>query len=353
MIAADDLRGSGMAQDTGDSLGLSYVHISPQPSESDKLLSLTSSTQNFDSRNKALFSVTPGGGLVKVSKGVDGSETPHNRNTKRGNITQMSLWSRRRLLYTLATLDVTSKPIFVTLTYPGKGLLPTPAKVKRDLDVFRKRLARAGLSAVWRLEYKERKSGENAGQVAPHFHLFVWGTEYRDALQLIPSTWYEVVGSLDVDHFSAGTRVEEIHSWCGVLSYTAKYITKQDLELIPVGCGRFWGMINRENIPFVAFDNQSIETDRAVELMRYARRYINSNNAGPKRFVEKDGRRFCVNRKVRFRSKLPTLNVIIRNSDRWQELYLGESQFRDPGMSVGPCPSGVRFVDRHPVKVWP
>ena len=92
---------------------------------------------------------------------------------------------------------------------------------------------------------------------APHFHLLLWGLR-RSAhlLRWVSLTWYEVVGSGDGRHLQAGTRVEALRSWKGVMSYAAKYSAKM-VEELPEGwehVGRWWGIWNRAAAPVWVFE---------------------------------------------------------------------------------------------------
>jgi hypothetical protein len=89
-------------------------------------------------------------------------------------------------------------------------------------------------------------------------------------------SWYDVVGTGNPDHFVAGTRVEEIRSWGGVLAYAAKYMSKVDAEMFLRGVcvGRSWGISNREAIPWAKIIKLDLDDDMGVRLRRIARRYL-------------------------------------------------------------------------------
>lgn len=168
----------------------------------------------------------------------------------RGRISGFSRESRKRLLDLLNMIrsDALSSGLFMTLTYPDA--FPTDAaRWKRDLDVFLKRLKRAhpGAVVVWRLEWKERLSGQNAGQVAPHFHLIALGIPWMD-LQWLGQSWYETVGSGDVRHLGAGTQAQRIRNRRGILYYAAKYVGKV-AESPEFWTGRVWGVVGRDLLP--------------------------------------------------------------------------------------------------------
>ena len=146
----------------------------------------------------------------------------------------------------LASIDreaVGCLPTFGTLTYPGEW--PSdPKRWKRDLDAFGKRLRRRHpeASVIWKLEPQKRG--------APHFHLLIFNVPRLDKTWL-SAAWYAVVASNDVRHLRAGTRIESIRSWRGVMSYASKYTAKV-IDELPEGweaVGRMWGVIGRDNLP--------------------------------------------------------------------------------------------------------
>jgi hypothetical protein len=111
------------------------------------------------------------------------SETIPGRNTResapRGEITEFSAASRRRMLEVMAKVQQAAVPFFITLTYPNEFPLYRQ-DYKRHLETFFDRLQRRwpGAAVIWKLEFKERKSGQNKGKIAPHYHLFVYGVPW-------------------------------------------------------------------------------------------------------------------------------------------------------------------------------
>jgi len=211
-----------------------------------------------------------GGSLVQVKTGLGGESG----GGERGPVTGFSSASRRRLMRLMASLERQARPVFVTMTYPD-SFVDEPAKWKRDLDVFGKRLARkfplAGF--LWRIEFKERRTGVNAGKVAPHFHLLVYGGNFRDLLKWVSGAWWGVVGSRDQDHLAVGTRVEHIYSWGGIMRYVGKYIAKVDEYPIDWQ-GKAWGVIGRKYLPWAVEVIVSLTTDESIKLVRLGRKMI-------------------------------------------------------------------------------
>lgn len=145
----------------------------------------------------------------------------------RGEVTEFSRASRKRMIDTLAKIDSNlirpkgKPPLFITLTYVKNQT--DGREAKRDLDVFVKRLKRIteDVSIVWRMEQQKRG--------AIHFHLMVFGLEKtvihsKDQKVGLQDHWSQVTGeesknSLDVDR---------IRSYNGVMYYASKYMAKTE-----------------------------------------------------------------------------------------------------------------------------
>lgn len=190
---------------------------------------------------------------------------------------QFSADSRRRLMRKIASVNREYRPLFVTLTYPDH-FRNDPVCWKRDIDAFGKRFRRKFGSggAIWRMEMKERLSGENAGFIAPHFHLLVWGCDYATLKNWISKAWYEVVDSGDERHLRAGTSVEIMRSWSGVNYYVSKYMAKIVAESAG-DVGRWWGVIGKECIPWGTVIKIWLTNDRANKAIRLGRKMIGLN----------------------------------------------------------------------------
>ena len=198
---------------------------------------------------------------------------PSSGGGKRGKA-QFSLASRRRLMRTVSKTNREDRPLFVTLTYPD--VYPKDEKKwKRDIDVLGKRLRRAFPKGafIWRMEIVPRRSGENAGSLAPHFHLLVWGVPYISLREWLPLNWYQVADLGDPKHLVAGTSVEYVRSWSGVMHYCGKYIAKEVSEAAG-SVGRWWGIVGREFIPWSAVVEISLSVIQAVRAVRVGRKKI-------------------------------------------------------------------------------
>jgi hypothetical protein len=278
------------------------------------------------------------------SRAAEWNQEQFFRRGKRSVCKGFSFASRRRMLNHLNTISVGAElPTFVTLTLPDgefdDSVTAFARKAKGYLDAFQKRLARVCPSACgfWRLEWQSRKSGLHEGELFPHFHLMLWGLEYRslgvldakgrelqEGFVRVPSlqqeftalcrevirvkefkseraaekflaripgedaspdmsffdwvsvAWYHVVGSHDLNHFQAGASVERVRSWGGVMSYCSKYMAKLGGFgfLEEVPIGRSWGVFNRAAIPWAKILELDLDVETGVAIRRIMRRYL-------------------------------------------------------------------------------
>jgi hypothetical protein len=137
----------------------------------------------------------------------------------------------------------------LTLTYPG--FYPSNGKqVKEHLRRFLQELRREYIrqhyddgkhSAFWFLEFQSRG--------APHYHIF---TNWSANKEWVSKRWYEIVGSDDIRHLHAGTRVETlVRGRAGTISYASKYAVKAEQKEVPENyenVGRFWGVYGRRAV---------------------------------------------------------------------------------------------------------
>lgn len=283
-------------------MGLSTLHISPFPSKAtqgdavsdflerhrnavllgdqryyvslaDGLIRESAGTATFEAE-EAYIELAIGGHLVTVKPERPPPMTGHDLSGgKRGEITGYSRGSRRRLMRLIAGTEKDKRPIFATLTYPD--VFPNEmAKWKRDIDVLGKRIRRKmpDVGFIWRIEFVNRKSGVSKGKIAPHFHLLLWGVDQYTFRKFLGPAWYSVVGSEDSKHELAGTKVERLKGWRGVMAYVSKYVAKEDYYP-PEWRGRVWGIISKENIPFAIRVIIPLTRLEGVKLVRLGRKF--------------------------------------------------------------------------------
>ncbi len=149
----------------------------------------------------------------------------------------------------------------LTLTYPGNGdawlrakdhLRALAARINRRVRAEESgRPGRGGeaqpFSLFWFVEFQRRG--------VAHFHCFC---THRLPKDWLARAWYEIVGSGDERHRSAGTRIETIRAGRnGTISYAKKYARKQEQKTLPdmlkdQGFGRFWGIIGSRRVVVAA-----------------------------------------------------------------------------------------------------
>lgn len=185
----------------------------------------------------------------------------------RGRITHFSEDSRRRLRRTFHALERDADSLFLTLTW-HEGT-PTPDEAHAALRRFWKRVRRRfpHVAAIWKMEPQKRGT--------PHFHLLIYGIRWVDA-QWISALWHDCTDETSDEHERSGVDVEWIRCPEKTLAYLSKYMSKTG-EPWPEAAGpewkhpgRFWGVLDRENLPVAAWADWStyIGADEAAWLIR-------------------------------------------------------------------------------------
>jgi hypothetical protein len=138
-----------------------------------------SMAHNRPHRSDWTFKACTDGALCEIKPpSLSLQQTVRATSTKRGKIKGFSRGSRGRLLKTVGRLRQDVLPVFVTLTYPDDFPV-TPERWQRDLAALWRRIKRQWpeAAAIWKKEFKRRKSGVNAGKVAPHYHMMLWAAQ--------------------------------------------------------------------------------------------------------------------------------------------------------------------------------
>ncbi len=225
------------------------------------------------------------GATVERSTGGSHNRIEFRKRTKpegsggvRSRVTEFSRKSRKRLLDMLNAVDKNRapKPLFLTLTYSDKCPWENPENWQKHLKALRKRLVRrwGKFPVVWKMEFKERKSGANLGEIVPHFHLLAFAEIPLDELrQWLSVAWFEVVGSGDPEHLAAGTSAEQVKSWNGVHAYAAKYMGKlEKLLRHEEACGRIWGVWDKPSLP-ITHEKTAMTVEDGVRARRALARW--------------------------------------------------------------------------------
>lgn len=236
--------------------GLSTVHIRRNEYLSDSQMKqqLAGELMNREElkKNKGRIEIYVDGNLAKCQLPV--TRPIGKRGGIRGKVTGFSRQSRLRMMRSVSKLENAKRPLFITLTYPDEfeGTLDGKEIKEKQLKNFWKRMEYVyiNIACLWKLEYKERKSGKKVGQLYPHIHLLVWGlykVDIEEIRDFVRNAWWEVCGELSEDHLKAGTRVERLRSHNGTVSYISKYMGKEEAGDLKVG--RWWGIKGRSKLP--------------------------------------------------------------------------------------------------------
>lgn len=173
----------------------------------------------------------------------------------RGTIVKFSESSRLRMLKFIATVEWGKIPnaVFITLTYPDERAIRTHWDRNKDRALFwrymEKHLGRH-VSGLWRIEWKERKSGKNRGKVLPHIHLLVFGVKYVPKEKV--REWWRRILSVEGP---LATHVRGYDQGEHAAIYVAKYVGKKDgsptldYHSYLNSTGRHWGYLRRGLIP--------------------------------------------------------------------------------------------------------
>jgi len=211
--------------------------------------------------------------MLKTTKG---QEQEQKGGGLRGSIVGFSRQSRYRLMQMIGSIRRDAElPNFVTLTYPKD--FPTVERSKRDLKIFLQRMKRKYPEAgyIWKLEPQDRG--------APHFHMLVWGVKTKELFKWVSDNWFDIAGQGDQNAYlfllgvlrDSKPCVSKVRSWRGVWSYASKYLGKT-FEVAQWGnkwTGRYWGIGQKNNIPFGQDMIIDCDLREVVQIMRFQRRY--------------------------------------------------------------------------------
>ncbi len=201
---------------------------------------------------------------------------------KRDVVSGFSRQSRTRLIRFMGSINQTqykSKQIaFISLTYHEKWP-DDPDGWKKHLQAWEKRMDReyGDLPGVWKLEFQKRG--------APHFHLILFlpldlvhnPSDVSRLKRFVARTWNEIAGYGSTEHIAYGSDVRFKGSWRGVMSYTAKYMSKEQLVAVTtedgrvMRTGRCWGYWHKTLLP-IEEKRISISWDDYILLRRWFRR---------------------------------------------------------------------------------
>lgn len=226
--------------------------------------------------------------LIKVRRQAapPGQERIAKPLSKRGVISSFSRKSRKRMIEQLAMLRRVENGFFVTPTYPD-DVQHTGDKAKRDLDALTKRLQRRfpSCGGIWRIEIKPRQSGAFIGQLAPHFHIMLFGVPMHEVLfrRWFQRAWSQIVYETDAPPRLVRTRADAIKSRKHAARYCSKYAAKaeeipDDEKIYEIhNWGRRWGVFGA--LDFACQMQLTISGAQLVKLRRQAARWLHGRGS--------------------------------------------------------------------------
>jgi len=219
---------------------------------------------------------------------------PHMRSkppkkSPRGSVTTFSRKSRKRMLEMMAKIRNPGKLIFITLTYTDNawfGKSSNGRVLETHLDNICKwfEYNRPDCGIIWRKEWLPRKSGKHIGQIAPHLHLIIRGSNITSKADcesfhnLLQDAWGKITGEKSrVDVQIAHSRK---HAYYYVSKYVAKPLTKDESYIREFfhnqnACvGRHWGV--RGMWDFSPSLTVNISKNDAIQVKRFMRYWYRS-----------------------------------------------------------------------------
>jgi len=204
---------------------------------------------------------------VRVKRSLHSLQSKHSSGGIRGNISELSDASRRRLIS--SARNIPGLRSLITFTYPDakysddvNPFMISGRHVKGHLERLRKAMIYRGLAGFWFLEFQRRG--------APHFHVFCVGTLSQEARDSLRATWAKIVGSGCPHHLRRGMDYQELRKPEAAAGYAAKYSSKGEQKEVPEqyrGIGRFWGVFGAFPPPVTV----RVSFRELYELVRVAR----------------------------------------------------------------------------------
>jgi len=175
---------------------------------------------------------------------------------KRGEVGGFTRAARLRMIRTLCRInwEVAGKLLFVTLTYPDSHVDRSSYERNMDRSWWVRSMENylgKKVGALWRIEWKARKSGSRKGDIACHVHMVIFGVDYLP-FAMVNEWWSNALG---VSTYLR-TEVKRVRGAKNAAKYVSKYAAKACDDHSLVNCsylntlGRHWGVLRREQIPW-------------------------------------------------------------------------------------------------------
>ncbi len=178
------------------------------------------------------------------------------RPKKRGIVKGFTRSARLRMLKTVASIqwDKIRHALFITLTYPsGTEAYDLRARSTQKYLFLRhmEKYLQANVPTIWRIEWKIRRTGSEAGLLFPHFHLLACTSRFIPH-RLVRAWWRDSLGCSG----PLATDVRRVVKGEIAGKYVAKYCSKlpdaSSLDNVSYrnNLGRHWGIHRRHLLPF-------------------------------------------------------------------------------------------------------
>ena len=208
----------------------------------------------------------------------------------RGQVTEFSRRSQRRMMDKMQQLEKPTRLLFVTLTYTDQSLDPETISrsYHRDLDCINKRLQHEypGTGHIWRIEYKNRLSGCYEGHTVPHFHLVLNGclADLAVLRKQVRTWWNAIIHDNTTNAPVPRIEISPARSQRHALYYISKYVGKvseqnniADEHQHNYSEGhRHWGIVGNWDTPI--YCTIKLTRQEFIDLRRLCIRYLKSKN---------------------------------------------------------------------------
>lgn len=199
---------------------------------------------------------------------------PRSLPKKRGVVRGFSHQARIRMLQMISKIDWEKVPdgLFVTLTVPDECWPMTRSA---------RNIARAGfmryveafhgnhVPAIWRIEWKARKTGKYRGKLLPHFHLVIFGVPYIHH-SMIRGWWRSLLKAESALATDVQSLKGKQHHAVYVAKYAAKIADSSSLDSLAYlsSAGRHWGVHRPRLMPFHETEIFDGFTDKQIDQIK-------------------------------------------------------------------------------------
>jgi hypothetical protein len=204
---------------------------------------------------------------------------PEHKAAKRGVIQGFSKQSRLTMLRMTAKVDwfVCSPSVFITLTYPDDRLVTPYEERGKHRYLFHRAMEEyfgRHVPAIWRLEWKPRRSGRYKGYLCPHIHLMIPTVSFIP-WRLVRQWWRQAIGARGV----LKSWIRRIDGPDGAARYICKYVSKvPSLDYVSyhnnaVTVGRAWGVLRTRQIPRCPVRLYRVMSPAEIDFVKGLRRW--------------------------------------------------------------------------------